>query len=380
MNSETSILIDARYIQDHFPGIGRYTYHLIEALSRIAPEETFTALYNPALPNTRYDIATLARRPNVLLKQVDVPTMSLSEQFRLPMRNARLFHSPYFVTPYFVRVPEVLTLFDLIPLRFPSDVPSRRARFLFRVAVSLAARTAARIIAPSEATHHDLVDLLHVPSAKISVVPLAAGARFSPQPKLEIERLRNKYSLPTRYVLHVGINKPHKNLQTLLRAWAQLDAPDVTLVIAGAWDKRYGIEQGAAEPAGEQEGSGRVKWIHDVWEGDLPRLYAGATAFVMPSLYEGFGLPVLEAMACGVPVVASNASSLPDVVGDAGLLFPPTDADALSSQLARLLQDAACRDDLRGKSLARAAQFSWDRTARDTLAVYERVRREAGDK
>jgi alpha-1,3-rhamnosyl/mannosyltransferase len=206
-------------------------------------------------------------------------------------------------------------------------------------------------------------------------VPLAADARFSPQSDASIARVREKYALPARYGLYVGINKPHKNLATLMEAWRGLKS-DAALVMAGAWDERYVGEQGS-RGVGEQSAIGnrqsKIHWIHNVDDADLPALYAGATVFVMPSLYEGFGLTPLEAMACGAPVICSNASSLPEVVGDAALLVNPRDVEGIAQASARVLAEAALRDELRAKSLARAAQFSWERTAQETLEVYRAI-------
>ena len=367
--SNFQIAIDGRYIQDHFSGIGRYTYNLIDALARSAPDSRFVILRNPALRNTRYDIAALARYPNVELRRVDVPTFSLREQFQLPTSNFQLLHSPYFIKPYFLRVPSIVTIFDLIPLLFPDDVPSARTRFFFRWAVWLAAQTAARVIVPSAATRDDLMARLRVPRAKIVVVPLAADARFAPQSEAAIARAREKYALPARYGLYVGINKPHKNLATLIEAWQRV-ASDTALVIAGAWDARYAP---TADYRPQTAVSGRrsaVKFVHNIDDADLPALYAGAAVFIMPSLYEGFGLTPLEAMASGVPVICSHASSLPEVVGDAALLVNPRNVAEIAQAIACVLDDAALRDDLRAKSRARAAQFSWARTARETLDVY----------
>ncbi|MCL4396030.1 MAG: glycosyltransferase family 4 protein [Chloroflexi bacterium] len=220
------------------------------------------------------------------------------------------------------------------------------------------------MLAPSVSTRQDLVSILGVPLNKVDVVPLAADARFVPQPAAEIERARAKYTLPPEYVLSVGINKPHKNLSALLDAWRQVDSP-ARLVIAGPWDTRYPLEN--------QAGSAGVTFLHEVADADLPALYAGALLFVMPSLYEGFGLPALEAMACGVPVVCSNAASLPEVVGDAALLFDPTRVEEIAAALQRALAARALRDQLAARSRDRAAQFSWERAARETLRVYASV-------
>ncbi len=371
--SHLQVAIDGRYIQDHFPGIGRYTYNLIDALARVAPDEQFVVFYNPALSNTRYDIAALARHPNVELQRVDVPTLSLREQFQFPIlrlrsgqaSNIQFLHSPYYVKPYATRVPSVVSIFDLIPLRVPKDSLNWRVRLLFRLTVSLAARTAARIIAPSMATRDDLVMLLNVPREKIDVIPLAADACFAPQSSAEVARVRAQYSIVNEYVLSVGINKPHKNLAALMDAWQSLGEMRRTLVIAGAWDARY------ASAVSRQ--SSTVRFIPNVDARDLPALYTGASVFVFPSLYEGFGLPPLEAMACGAPVVCSNAASLPEVVGNAAILVNPRAVDEIAGAMERVLSDAALRDELRAKSLARAAQFSWERTARETLRVYRDV-------
>ena len=387
-----SFAIDGRYIQDHFPGIGRYTYNLVDALARVAPEVKFVLFHNPTLKNTRYDVAMLARHPNIELHRVDVPTFSLAEQYRLPfatlapparagVRSSRfvVFHSPYYIKPYFLPVSSVVTLFDLIPLLFPDDVPSPRARFFFRWAVWLAAKTASRVIVPSAATRDDLIARLRVPREKIAMIPLAADARFAPQSSASIARMRERYALPERYVLYVGINKPHKNIATLREAWARVES-DAVMVIAGAWDERYAakVKSQRSKVRNQEAAVSRrrsaVRFIHNVDDADLPALYAGATIFVMPSLYEGFGLTPLEAMACGAPLICSNASALPEVVGDAALLVNPRDAAEIARTIACVLDDAAQRDDLGAKSLARAAQFSWERTARETLQVYRAAR------
>jgi alpha-1,3-rhamnosyl/mannosyltransferase len=366
--------IDARYIQDHFPGIGRYTHDLIHGLARVAPDDTFVVLHNPQLPNTHYDVSGFSRYPNVELRRVNVPTFSLSEQVRLLPRGsgAALFHSPYYVKPYFVRLPSIVTIFDLVPLFYPAALPNASRRVLFRLTMGLAVRTSTRIIVPSFSTCEDLVKRLGVLRGKIDVIPLAADSRWAPASMGEIARVRERYALPPNYVLSVGINKPHKNLTTLVDAWQKIDREGVALIIAGAWDSRYaGIRAQVEEQ--RDHSAGEIRFIHDVADRDLIALYSGATAFVMPSLYEGFGLPALEAMACGAPVIVSNVSSLPQVVGDAAILVNPRDINEIADAIARVLSDPAQRQEMCAKSIARAARFTWERAARETLQVYERV-------
>jgi glycosyltransferase involved in cell wall biosynthesis len=364
-----SFIIDGRFVQDHFPGIGRYTFNLIRALAEVAPDQAFTIWYNPALRNTRYDLMALAGSPNIRLERMDVHTFSLQEQWRLPARlhecRAALYHSPYYIMPYRPGIPSVVTVYDLIPFRYPHDF-SPSQRLVFNLTIRLAVRAACRVIAISQATAKDLVQLLRVPLGKIDVIPLAADPIFQPPPAYEVARVREKYKLPASYVLSVGINKPHKNQRTLVEAWQRTKGEAGALVMAGAWDARYSVVQDGVETEG-------VLFIPNIPESDLPALYAGARVFVMPSLYEGFGLPILEAMACGAPVIAAKTSSLPEVAGDAALFFDPKDANALAEQILQVVRSGALEEELRAKSLARAAEFSWTHTARETLRVYERV-------
>lgn len=363
--------IDGRYIQDHFPGIGRYTYNLIDAFARVAPDEKFVVFHNPALSNTRYAIAALARYPNVELRQVDVPTFSLREQFQLPTSSFQLLHSPYYVMPYLTRCPLVVTIHDLMPLRYPSYFTPIQ-RLIFNAAIRLALRSARKVITVSSASVDDLQTLLHVPSDRIAQIAEAADPTFTPQSHEAVTAVRARYQLPESYVLYAGSNKPHKNLVRLVDAFAQVRgcAQDVPLAIAGHWDARYTEAKQRASDLGLSE---NVRWLGSTPSTDLAALYCGATAFVFPSEYEGFGLPVVEAMACGAPVICSNAASLPEVVSDAAILVNPRAVDEIASAITRVLSDAALRDELRVKSLARAAQFSWERTARETLSVYKSV-------
>ncbi len=397
------IAIDARHVADHFPGIGRYVYNLLTALAELDHGHTLVVISSPALPNTRHDLSALARFPAVELVATSARPFTPAEQILVPrlLRRLRadLYHAPYYVRPYAgLPCPSVTTLYDTIPQRFPNEI-SPRDQILFGALVRLAAYVSRRVIALSSSARADLAADYGIPADRIAVTPLAADPRFRPQPQAEIASVRAKYALPDRYVLSVSSNKPHKNLPQLVEAWALLhnhrgwrmedggwrkDSLHATrntqhatrnsflnsqlmLVIAGHWDPRY---PEAHRLAGQRGVAESVRFLPGVAEADLPALYAGATLFAFPSLYEGFGLPPLEAMASGVPVLCGAASSLPEVVGDAALLVDPTSAASIADGLARLLADDGLLAALASAGLARAASFSWRRTAQATLAVY----------
>jgi glycosyltransferase involved in cell wall biosynthesis len=238
-----------------------------------------------------------------------------------------------------------------------------------------------RIIAVSEATRRDALRFYRLNPAKIDVIPEGVEPRFRPEADpARLEAVRRKFALPRRFILYVGTIEPRKNLPTLLDAYAALRAqhPDVGLVIAGGTGWLY---QSFFDRLRALSLEAHVALTGYVPDDDLPTLLSAAEVFAFPSTFEGFGLPPLEAMACGTPVLCSNASSLPEVVGDsssgsgqsAGLLLPPHDARAWVEALARVLTDPALRADLRARGLARAALFSWGEAARRTLDVYRRA-------
>jgi glycosyltransferase involved in cell wall biosynthesis len=368
--ADQAIILDGRHIQDHFPGIARYAFNLAEALARVAPEADFRILHSPRLRNTRYDISSLAKFPNVELVRIDVPPFSPREQWlglnRALTSRASLWHSAYYVMPYFLPVPAAVTLEDVLPLIRLAEIPNPGKRLLYRALNLLAGRRAAHILTISHSAAADLQRLFGFPRKKITVTYLAADKQFQPAVHAEIERMREKLNLPARYALYVGSNKPHKNLVRLVQAWARVQT-EAVLVLAGHWDERY---PEAKRQVGELGLQSRVFFRQNVSHSDLPSLYAGAQLFVFPSTYEGFGLPPLEAMACGSPVVCANVSSLPEVVGEAAVLFDPLDGEALASALTRLLEDSGLRDTLRAQGMARARRFTWERTAEETLKAY----------
>jgi alpha-1,3-rhamnosyl/mannosyltransferase len=362
------IVVDARASMPHFPGIGRYTFDLVQALaSFLAPPQQLTVLHSPAaivpegIPTTRTSSGLFSLR-----QQWAVPSL-------LRRLQAHVYHSLYYAMPYWPLVPTVLTVCDLIPLRYPAYV-SPQARWLFPVLLRLALHAARHVIAISEATRRDLCQYCRVYPERITVIPLAPDPRFSPQPELAMARFRAQLKLPEAYVLYLGSNKPHKNLVRLVEAWARIanttEAADWSLVLAGAWDERYPQAQTLAQKLGVQ---GRIRFFGRVPEAALPLLYSGAGLFVFPSLYEGFGLPVLEAMACGVPTICSRTSSLPEVGGEAAGYFDPLNIEDIATTMWTYIGDTKRRRALQSAALRQVQRFSWADTARRTLAVYRQV-------
>ncbi|MEP7191038.1 MAG: glycosyltransferase family 1 protein, partial [Roseiflexaceae bacterium] len=221
------IVIDARYVNDHFPGIGRYVYNLLLALGELDQPHSFVVLYNPALANTRYDMAALARSPTLRLVATRLRLFSAGDQLILPgvlrTMQADLYHAPYYIRPYAgLPCPSITTLYDIIPRRFPEEV-SLRARRLFNLLTRLAIRTSRHLLAISVSARDDLIAAYRIPADRITVTPLAADPRYHPQPPEAITAVRAKYQLPERYILSLASNKPHKNLVALVEAFAQLN-------------------------------------------------------------------------------------------------------------------------------------------------------------
>lgn len=355
-------------------GLGRYAESLARAL--IAA--------NPARYALFYNRERSAIRPPAELERLPARTVALGyKPWRMAVwlgqltragfdgliPGADLFHATEHLLMPLRHVPAVLTVHDLIFRRLPAHHKPLN-RWYLNLTMPLYCRRAKRIIAVSEHTRQDLITAYGLAPERITVVYEAAESLFHPQPAEAVAAVSACYGLPERYLLYVGTIEPRKNLTRLLTAFETLHADGLTdgLVIAGrkGWlcdDFFARLEQSPARQFVRLPG-----YIPDE---DLPALYAGAQAFVFPSLYEGFGLPVLEAMACGTPVAASCAASIPEIGGDAALYFDPTEVEAITEVVRRLLRDAALREAARARGIARAAHFSWERTAKETSAVYD---------
>jgi glycosyltransferase involved in cell wall biosynthesis len=302
----------------------------------------------------------------------------LWEQTGLPFEATRkrvdLLHGTVNVVPIAFRGPTVVTVHDLSFLRMPEQFPPMKARYL-RTAVALSTRRATHVIAVSRNTRQDLIESLDLPEGKISVVYSGASSDFRPMPESEREAFRRARFGGRPMILHVGTLQPRKNIDVLIRAFAtarrRAGIPHV-LALVGARGWMYEDLFGLVEREGVTE---HVQFVDFVPSEQLPLWYNSADLFAYPSAYEGFGLPVLEAMACGVPVVTSASSSLAELAGDAAITVPPGSQEALELALMRVLGDESLRAELHGKGLSRAAEFTWTRTASDTLAVYHRVLR-----
>jgi len=358
-------------------GLGTYARHLAEGLLALADRPALTAFYNgsaahllpPPLASLPTHALPLATRPWRLVA-------ALSQQLDVGLDcwlpDCDLFHATEHLLPRLKGARTVLTVHDLIFLLFPEYHLPLNRWFLNRF-MPFFLRRADAIIAVSQCTKDDLIRHYAVPSEKIAVVYEGVDARFQPVTDPDIlARVRARYGLPERYILSVGTIEPRKNLTTLLEAYRTLRAQgsELKLVIAG---KKGWLYEGFFRRLRELGLEREVVFPGFVPDEDLPALYSAAEFFVFPSLYEGFGLPVLEAMACGTPVVASNSSSLPEVIGEAGIMVEPRDIRALAEAMERVLADQGKQREMREKGLRQAAKFTWERAAAMTMEVYRSV-------
>jgi glycosyltransferase involved in cell wall biosynthesis len=364
-----TIAFDGHMIGTQETGNETYAVQLAAALGRLGGYDL--RLYTPApdkVPAGLRDLPGLRVRPFAAVPSaVRIPWLYPR---LLRADRARLLHVQYVAPP---RLPcaSVVTVHDVSYKLYP-EFFSPRVRLITGLLIGPSIRRAARVLTLSESSRQDILRLYRLPPGRVLVSPAAEGPQYRPQPPEAIARVRAAYDLPERYVLAVGNVQPRKNLPRLIAAFAASapEVPDTHLVLVGRSAWRGSEVEATVARLGLGE---RVRFTGYVPDADLPALYSGAACFCYPSLYEGFGLPPLEAMACGTPTITSNVSSLPEVVGDAAITVDPTSVPDLTAALRRLLPDPAARQQYRACGLQQAARFSWDRTARDTRAVYDAV-------
>ncbi len=344
------VAIDYQATAGQSTGFGRYVSQLLGAMERLLPPGDSIA------------------RITTVKKNLRTPTRILWDQVGLPLAAWRkkpdILFVPAFSSPLLWCGKLMMTSHDLVGLLFPQYF-SRSARFYWHTLLPRTLMHADRIVAISEATKNDLMRLLRIPAERITVTPLAADPRFCPKVEVAAETaVRRKFNLPRPFCLAVGTIEPRKNLPFLVEAFSTAKREDHDLVIVGkpGWDTDV-LYQRIRQLHVDQ----RVRVLDYVDEQELLTILRMATALLFPSRYEGFGLPLLEAMACGTPAVSSTAASLPEVGGDAVLYADPADLDAWRDHISRIVGDAGLRTALREKGLARAASFTWERTAKLSL-------------
>ena len=372
------IAIDARRISDRHAGMGVYTYNLIRALQRIDSRNRYTIFLNP-LKTKRFDNAN--SNFSTYITPITIENHVVGDLWRhvyLPYRlkadGTDVFHDPGYFLPV---VPggykSVVTVHDLVVYTFP-QTNSKRYFWYMKQMTKIGARNADLIIAISFHTKDDLVRILKVPEEKIRVVYSAVNEHLKPVVDPEqLGQVRRKFGIEGPYILCVNTIEPRKNLPRLLSAYHLLKMEtkiEHKLVVCGMFGWLYGD---IFTTINELELKDSVIFTGYVRDEDLPRLYSAAELFVFPSLYEGFGLPALEAMACGAPVITSNSSSLPEIVGGAGILVDPYSVDELAEAMHKVISDDELRKQMRESGLARASLFSWEKTASQTLLIYEEL-------
>ncbi len=367
------IAIDARKLRDY--GIGTYVRNLLRQLARLDPSTEYVLICNQADCSIA---ATLG--PNFRAVREGAGAYTLREQIAVPLdlqrHHANLFHAPHYVLPPLTPCRSVVTIHDCIHLRFPQYLPNRLGYAYARASMWTATHRAARVITVSEASKRDILRYFRIPESRINVIYNAIDDRFWEEPPADdVERVRQRYQLTAPFVLYAGNIKPHKNLERLIESFhlmrhASPELLDVQLLIIGDEISKYATLRRAVH---RHKLHKHVRFFGFVSDQTLAALYRLADVFVFPSLYEGFGLPPLEAMASGTPVITSNVSSLPEVVGGAAFMIDPYEPEAIADAMRRVLTEPDLRADLRARGLARAREFSWERSIRRVREIYQEV-------
>ena len=368
------IAIDAHSVGAQLAGNETYAANLIEALAEIDQTNEYTLLVTKRAALDRFK----NRWPNFKVKQTFPHTplvrIPLTLSAALRRRRVDVLHVQY-TAPPFAPCPVVATIHDLSFEHLPETF-NRRSRAQLRLTVRHTARRAKQILTLSEFSRRDIIKTYQVDPARVFVTPAAAAPHFAPVTNsTELRRIRTTYGIEREYILSLGSIQPRKNLVRLMNAYSSLHRlrPDLKLpqlVLAG---RRGWLDKDIFRAAEENKLSRDILFTGYVPDKDLPGLYSGSLCFAYPSYFEGFGLPVVEAMQCGAPVIAGNRTSLPEVVEDAGVLVDPFSEPEIAQALAKVIEDPGYREELRVKGIERAKTFNWRSTARLTLQAYERA-------
>jgi glycosyltransferase involved in cell wall biosynthesis len=363
--------IDARKLHDF--GIGTYIRNLVRELARLDHSTEFVLLCRP---EDAAFVQALGENFRPVIERAG--NYSIAEQIKVPLALRRegvtLFHAPHYVLPRLVHCRSVVTIHDCIHLMFPQYLPNRVALSYARTSRAMAAGRATRVLTVSESSKTDIMRFFGTDASKIDVIYNAFDQRFGIEPAEEdVVRVRERYQLHDEFVLYAGNVKPHKNLERLIDAFhlvRRRGLDRLKLVMIGDDISKYASLRRAVH---QHQLHKYVRFLGYLPQETLAVMYRLAGVFVFPSLYEGFGLPPLEAMASGTPVVTSNVSSLPEVAGDAAQLVDPYDPEAIADGIYRVLTDVDLRRELRRRGLARARQFSWETSVRRVREIYGEV-------
>lgn len=360
--------IDVRKINDF--GIGTYIQNLVKYLLQLDKQNQYFLFFN------HRDIENYSYPKERVVKLIDnSPKYSLREHFSLSHQakkyDLQLFHEPHYTLPYFLKCKKVVSIHDLIHLKFPQHLSGKKAYLYAKFMIGQAVKKADKILAGSQNTKNDIMENFKTNGGKIEIVYYGVDEIFkSVKDQNLLENFRNKYKLPGKYILYSGSLRKHKNLENALKAYARLKDKNYDLVLAGV-----GLQnQKVLEPLlKELKITEKVKIIPFIDYAQLVLLYNSAAVLFFPTLYEGFGLPILEAMACGIPVVSSNNSSIAEVTGAAAILVDPLSINEMSNSLDKVLGETSLRQRLASLGLERAKMFTWEKTAEKTLNIYQEL-------
>lgn len=366
--SEVRIGLDARLTYYVRGGIANYVRHLAQTLPALDPGNPYLILHSRKAAES-LDFPANARR-------VDCWTPAHHRWERLALgaellpQRLQLLHSPDFIPPHGL-FKSVITIHDLTFLRYPQFLTADSRRY-YNGQIAAAVSRADFVMTDSDATRQDVLELLKVSPERVQTVHLAPDAQYRPQPPAQVQAVLKPYGLEPGYILFVGTFEPRKNVSGLLTAYAHLPKDAPPLVLVG--NKGWLFEETQAKVA-ELQLQNRVRFLQDVPTEQLPALYTGASLLVLPSHYEGFGLPVLEAFACGTPVVIAKRASLPEIAGGAAALCDPDEAESITAAMQQVLEDDVYRAGLIALGTSRVKDFSWEKCAGETLAVYRKALR-----